>query len=123
MATLNESDGHQVRLIDDVRTGPSISKAADGSYVFNFRYEPENRNAFVGHDIRELQNVTAVGTRYAGLLDALGIPANTARVTHLSLWVNGQGLVSNDVDTAVSGVGEQFDTTDVSGSFRGIGGG
>jgi len=120
VATLQEANGQTFRLIDDVRSGPSISKASDGSYTFVFHYTPEYGGALRSHHVSELGTVYYVGTRLGGVLGALGLPPDSTQVTHLALSVNGQSAVAGTLQVPVRLSGKKFQLVDVRAVFAPI---
>jgi hypothetical protein len=121
VVVLYEGSGAAIRLIDNVHNGPSISKNDDGSYTMVFTYRPENRNDLIGHNVSELQSVSAVGVRYAGLLGALDLDPSSAKVTHIALEVNGHDAASADPGVTVgTDEGSTFQQIPVASSFQSI---
>jgi hypothetical protein len=102
VVVLEDPEGGDMKLIDDVRAGPIVSKASDGSYVFVFHYTPEYGGALTQHSVQELRRVTALGIRFAGVLKALNVPVDSAEVTRLEISVNGGSAASLDLKQPIA---------------------
>jgi hypothetical protein len=110
---LKKADGNRIRLVDDVRGHPKIQKEADGSYKLTFEYGLENTASLIGHQYSEIADVSAIGTRYDGMLEALGLPLNSAQVIKLVFLVNDRIVLSKETSGAISTNGKNFNYIDV----------
>ena len=114
IAFLNIENDKPMRLIDDVRTGPSITKQDDGSYRIVLTYSPVFGNAFALRPASEIKQLSSIGTHYAGILRQLGLPPDRTKLTHVYLSMNGATVLSQDLDVAIEDEGDGFQAIPVS---------
>ena len=109
VATLTLADGSRIRMIDDIHTGPNIIKRDDGSWEIQIYYHPENSIDVDGKPTASVSVNSTVSTRLGGVLKALGLDPSQAKVSHLTLLVNGAAIVDQETRGSVSTEGAGFD--------------
>ncbi|HEY5070403.1 MAG TPA: hypothetical protein VII63_00085 [Caulobacteraceae bacterium] len=118
VVTLTETNGQSFRLIDDVRSLPTISRTADGRYAVRFAYAAESGTEFAGRGVEELRTVTTLGVRWPAVIAALGMAPGSARLSHLTLSVNGRDLLSTDLNQPIADQGSDFQSIAVGSAFQ-----
>lgn len=85
-------DGQVWNLIDlNADTSP-VRSSGEGTYEFEFAYQPEDPRVVLGRDVSELARVRALRLRYGTILNSINLDPNF-EVSHLSATAKGLGVV------------------------------
>lgn len=105
---LLESSAGAIRFVDDPHAPVSVAKATDGGYQLRLSYTPENNRDLAGHTVEELSASPAVDVRYGGVLNALGLDPTTARVTRITMRLNGATTTGASLNASIGDTGADF---------------